>query len=115
MAEQQPITHDAWWAEAVRRFGDDLMRWRFVCPSCGHVASVADWKAAGASAGEIAFSCVGRRTGAGDSNTFKRAGGPCNYAGGGLFELNPARVIYKDGHERRVFAFAEPSERATNG
>jgi hypothetical protein len=70
MANQE-MTHEEWKTEARKRFGDDSMGWRFVCPSCGHIASVADWKAAGAGEGEIAFSCIGRRLGSGDKATFR--------------------------------------------
>ena len=97
------MTQEQWRAEAVELFGPDPMDWKFVCPSCGHVASVRDWKDAGATEGEAAFSCVGRHLNADDKNTFQKKGGPCQYAGGGLFKLNPVKV---DGHEN-VFAFAE--------
>jgi hypothetical protein len=108
------MTHEEWLAEGRRRFGDDIMRWRFVCPSCGHVASVQDWKNAGATEGEVAFSCVGRRTG-GSAAFGERGKGPCNYAGGGLFRINPVSIV-KDGQEHDRFAFAEPVERsAANG
>lgn len=56
----QTMTHAEWLAEATRRFGDDPMAWKFVCPSCGHIASVQDWKDAGAPEGAVAFSCIGR-------------------------------------------------------
>lgn len=98
-----------WEAEGRRLFGDDQMQWRFVCPACGHVASVKDWQDAGAEEDEVAFSCVGRHSekprGAFVSKftTKKNREGPCNYAGGGLFKLNPVEV---DGHN--VFDFAEP-------
>ena len=101
------MTHEEWTAEAVRRFGVDPMKWAFTCPSCNHVATVADWKAAGAGEGEVAFSCVGRHIEGGDAKTFKRKGGPCNYAGGGLFKLNPVTVTMGDGTEHSVFAFAD--------
>lgn len=42
------MTRDEWSAEGRKRFGDDQMQWRFVCPACGHVASVQDYKDAGA-------------------------------------------------------------------
>ena len=71
------MTHEEWTAEAERRFGKNAHDWKFVCPSCGHVASVRDWKEAGATEGEVAFSCVGRRTGAADDRTFRGKGGPC--------------------------------------
>jgi len=98
-------SHADWKAEAVRRFGDHPMRWRFVCPSCGHVASVADWKAAGAPDGAVAFSCVGRYTGS-TKEIFDKTGGPCNYTGGGFFGLNPVRVEL-DGQAHSVFDFAD--------
>jgi hypothetical protein len=83
------MTHAEWIAEAERRFGMDAKTWRFVCPSCKHVASVQDWKDAGAGEGEVAFSCT--------------------YAGGGLFRLNPVQVKMPDGNVRQTFAFAEPT------
>ena len=97
------MTQEEWRAKAVELFGQDPMDWKFVCPACKHVASVRDWRDAGASQGEVAFSCVGRRLNADDRNTFQGKGGPCQYAGGGLFRLNPVAI---EGHEN-VFAFAE--------
>ena len=106
------MTHDEWVAEGTKRFGPDMMTWRFVCPSCGHVQTAADYKAAGAPINVVAFSCIGRwlTNGADDPKrdkklakaAFKKKGGPCNYAGGGLFKLNPVEV---DG--QHCFAFAE--------
>lgn len=100
-------THQEWMAEAARRFGPDPLGWTFVCPVCGHVATVGDWKSAGASEGAVAFSCVGRNTGAGSAMDGQP--GPCNYAGGGLFRLNPVTVTTEDGAENQVFDFA-PAE-----
>lgn len=31
---------EEWQAEGKRRFGEDVKKWRFVCPMCGHVAAV---------------------------------------------------------------------------
>lgn len=106
--EQKTFTLEEWKAEAVRRFGTDPMSWKFVCPSCGHVASVKDWRDLGASEGEVAFSCVGRHVESA-SAAFKKDGGPCNYAGGGLFRLNPVKVVFEDDpqHPRETFDFAE--------
>ena len=103
------LTHEEWIAEGKRRFGEDMLGWRFVCPSCGHVASVQDWKNAGAPEGAVAFSCVGRQLNANDDNTFGKKGGPCMYAGGGLFKLNPVTVVRENGQESALFAFAEAS------
>lgn len=87
-----------WQEEAARLFGSDAMLWRFVCPVCGHVQSVQDYKDAGAVEGAVAFSCIGRWVGTKDE-------GPCDYAGGGLFRLNPITVVADDGVEHHVFEF----------
>lgn len=95
-----------WQQEGTKRFGSDMMTWKFVCPSCGYVASVQDWKDAGAPAGAVGFSCIGRWKDGDDSKSFQKKGGPCMYAGGGLIGLNPVKV--KDGENiRRVFNFAQ--------
>ena len=103
-----------WRVKATELFGEDFMQWKFVCPVCRHVASVADWKDAGAPVQSAAFSCVGRWAGANPKTAKGDIGpngiegkGPCNYAGGGLFKLNPVTVVDPDGHELHAFAFAE--------
>ena len=85
------------------RFGPDEMKWKFVCPACGYVASPEDWKNVGAKESHVAFSCTGRFL---DScrDAFEKGPGPCNYAGGGLIGLNPVEI---DGCTARYFAFAE--------
>ena len=102
---KRKLTHAEWVAEAQRRFGADSGAWRFVCPSCGHVALVSDWFAAGAGEGEVAFSCVGRHLP--KAKEMGQRPGPCNYAGGGLFRLNPVTVVDAGGREHDVFEFAD--------
>jgi hypothetical protein len=102
------IAHVAWTAEAKARFGEDAMKWRFVCPSCYHIQSVQDYKDAKAPQSAVAFSCVGRWI-AGSQEAFLRdKKGPCNYAGGGLIGLNPVTVIMPDGGKQNYFEFAPP-------
>ena len=103
---EKVYTVDQWRAEAARRFGKDSANWKFVCPSCGHVVSVGDYKKAGAPEDAVAFSCIGRYLEK-RSEAFHMGQGPCNYAGGGLFRINPVAVILPDGHESYVFDFAE--------
>ncbi len=91
-----------WHAEGVRRFGSDEMKWKFVCPSCGHIASVEDWKKSGASERQVAFSCVGRHLPNAKSIFCKP--GPCDYSGGGLIPLNPVHI---EDRGSNVFDFAE--------
>lgn len=107
--EKTTYTAVEWRTEAERRFGSDALNWKFQCPSCHHVASVKDYREAGASSDAVAFSCVGRWLKAKDDKTFGRKGGPCNYAGGGLIKLNPVTVTDEDGKSHSVFAFA-PAE-----
>lgn len=107
-------TLEEWQEEAMRRFGEDGLKWKFVCPVCVHVASVADYlpyKAQGASPDSAAKECIGRYTGA---KEFKNHGkGPCNYAGYGLFRLSPIRIEIpgiQDG--MHCFAFADEDPRS---
>jgi hypothetical protein len=109
--EQRRITHGEWFKEAVKRFGTELSEWKFQCPVCGYVASVKDWRDAGAPDDAIAFSCIGRwktkPNRAFEGGPSDGTDGPCNYAGGGLFRLNPVVVIYENDSERSTFEFAE--------
>jgi hypothetical protein len=101
------MTKAEWTANGRAKFGDDSRRWKFKCPSCGHVAFVEDWFKAGAPEGAVAFSCVGRWLKADDAKTFQLKGGPCLYSGGGLFRLNPVKVIDEGGTVHELFDFAE--------
>ena len=106
---RETMTYDAFIAEARRRFGDDSAAWKFVCPSCGYVAPVQEWRDAGAPESAVAFSCVGRWTSADDAETSRNEGGPCQYAGGGLFNLNPL-TITGHGEPYHVFSLAPQRE-----
>lgn len=107
LKEGKRMSHADWLAEGERRFGKDMMKWKFVCPSCGHIASVEAYQAAGAPEGAVAYSCVGRWDGHMEQDAFITKKGPCNYAGGGLIGLNPVTIMMPDGKERNVFDFAE--------
>lgn len=98
-------THAEWKAEAIKRFGQNNKDWKFVCPSCGYVASVQDWEFAGAPTGAVAFSCIGRYTGS-TKEMGDKTGGPCNYTTGGLFNISPVTIEF-EGKEHSAFDFAE--------
>lgn len=100
------MTHFEWFAEGERLFGPGIMQWRFVCPSCGHIASVQDWKDAGAPEGAVAFSCIGRYLPERSEAFGGQGSGPCNYTGGGLIRLNPVDV---EGRQTFAFARGEPT------
>jgi hypothetical protein len=101
------MTHDEWKAEGERRFGADMSRWEFVCPVCGHHQTVQACRDAKVPDSCIGFSCIGRWLPKSREAFGGKGDGPCNYAGGGLFKLNPIAVSFPDGTEARAFAFAE--------
>jgi hypothetical protein len=103
------ISYADWWSEGVTKFGGNFMEWRFVCPACGHVARVLDWQAANAPEAAAAFSCVGRWL-QNPRDAFVKGNGPCNYAGGGLFALNPVKVVFPDGVTRNAFEFYDSED-----
>ena len=102
------MTKAMWEAKGTELFGPDKMKWRFVCPSCGHIQAVEDFRAFkddGATP-DLAYSCcIGRYDGHMHVEMGTRPG-PCNYTGYGLFNICPVMVI-DEGKEVRSFAFAE--------
>jgi len=104
--QYKKMTFDEWDKKGIELFGEDRLKWKFKCPICGHVASVQDYKDAGAQDGAVGYSCIGRWVGA-KRKAFEGHGkGPCDYAGGGLFAVNPIIIIMKDNTEHHVFEFA---------
>ena len=104
------MTYDEWVEKGIARFGANKMDWKFKCPSCDYVASMRDYKEAGAPVGAVAFSCIGRYKLAQQeafTEGLKKGTAPCNYTGGGLFNINPVLVIDDDGEEHSMFDFAE--------
>lgn len=101
-------TLEGWRAEAVRRFGPDPRKWKFVCPGCGQVQCGEDFIAAGIDRAfeRVWFSCIGRWTG-GRSWLKEKDGQPCDYTNGGLFCIAPVEVTKPDGTVVPVFGFAE--------
>lgn len=87
----------------------------FVCPLCGTVQSARDLIAAGAGNDfdsvekYLAFSCVGRFTGAQQPRKV-RDGRPCNWTLGGLFKLHTLEVLTPDGHRHPRFELATPEQ-----
>jgi len=100
------MEREEWEELGIRLFGEDRRQWEFVCPVCGHVARAQDWPDAGAPDNAVAFSCVGRWLGTVvERSDVSGTHRPCNYAGGGLFRLNPIQVMDLDGSTHEVFAF----------
>lgn len=106
---------DEWIKQGVKLYGSDTKLWCFVCPICNTRQSIQDYLNAGIDEDKaresIAISCIGRELEnpqiAIGRNTPVKKGKPCNYAGYGLFRLNPINVEIENGEDVRVFAFAE--------
>jgi len=97
------ITHAEWLADAERRFGKQARNWKFVCPICGNVASLQEFKDAGAKDPSVGvYQCIGRyRPPQGE---LKR---PCDYTLYGLLNLAPFVVLTEGDKEHYAFAFAD--------
>ena len=110
-ATTQQLSYEEWRSEALTRFGDAPKQGRFVCPVCGFEQCAQDFfDQTDLSEEEIrkvtAFSCIGRWID-GSRDAFSKGGeGPCSYAGGGLFRLNPVTVEFDNGKSQSYFAFA---------
>lgn len=108
MPDKITMTKEEWHAKGKDLFGDDLFKWRFVCPGCGHVQSIEDFrrhKDAGATPESARCECIGRYT-AGKSwanDNPRKTGGPCDYAGYGLLNICPIKVI---GGDKTTYSFA---------
>ncbi len=115
MPEIKRMTYADWAAEGKKLFGDDIHKWKFKCPGCGHIQSVGDfeqYKDQGAKPDTATKECIGRYSG-GKSWAFdnpKDTGGPCDYAAFGLLNISPIIVEMPDGKEVASFAFAEEAK-----
>lgn len=87
----------------------DVVDLAFRCPMCGTIQSAHDLIAAGAGPDlgavekYIAFSCVGRWTGAGPHRPGTGSGEGCDWTLGGLFKLHKLEVITSDGERHPRF------------
>jgi len=95
------MTYQEWLDKAEAMFGKSPRDWTFICPVCEQTQSGQDFVDAGLEPKEAAnylgFSCIGR---------FNPDKG-CDYAGGGLFRLNPVHVTGPDGKVHQYMAFAD--------
>lgn len=102
MAELRTIrtlTHSEWHTEATRRFGDDHRAWRFRCPRCGNIQSIASVLEHNPSLKDpsnwIYVSCEGRHV----------PGHGCDWTLGGLFKIHTVEVVVDDEGTLPVFEF----------
>lgn len=117
--KSKEISLKDWLAEGERLFGHDKKQWKWKCPNCGHVQSIADFlelrklgiiKAETDVGTRVYFSCIGRfdsRIPKEDVGTIGDNKSPCDYTLGGLFCFAHTYVIDESGVSRPVFDFAE--------
>ncbi|MDI6789935.1 MAG: VVA0879 family protein [Thermodesulfobacteriota bacterium] len=103
-------THTEWLSELKERFGDDLTKWAFVCPACGKVSTVQEFKDAGADPNDAYQTCIGRHTGKGSPTKNSKEG--CNWAAFGLYGGDV--IVTEDKKEVPVFSMADPAALGNN-
>lgn len=91
-----------WKAEAVKRFGEDIKKWKFKCPNCGHIQTFEDFEKAGIEEpkNKFYYSCISRWTDETD----------CSWTLGGLFQIHSTEVLSDEGKYIPVFEFADEAE-----
>jgi len=101
-------------AEATERFGPDPMDIAFRCPNCDDVATIREFKEAGASTAAPGQDCIGRHLGALDKAKHasaegyrKKGGRGCDWAAYGLFRGPWEIVVPAEGDrpERSIWGF----------
>lgn len=98
-----------WREEAVRLFGKDWMKWRFVCPACGHIATPGDFLALGKDPNDASRNCIGRANGKGRTPDINEpAPDGCNWCAYGLFGTmdKGRRIFTEEGNNIEIFDFA---------
>ena len=106
MATIVPVVE--WLARGRALFGEDPLQWRFKCPICGHVQTMADFKAIGAQSQSAYRECIGRHLPKSASNLGGTPGkdgrkSPCDYAAYGLFQFGDK--VIPEGQEKVITVF----------
>ena len=103
---------EEWLNELRKRFGENQLNWAFVCPACGKITKMSEFKEAGAKPNDAYSTCIGRHNGKGVSGMSIKKGehpsGGCDWAAFGLFGTlgKGDIVISEDGTKTEVFAIA---------
>lgn len=97
MSPPRQMTHKEWWDEGVRLYGADPTKWRFRCARCNGSQSVEQCVAAGMTADEAYFNCIGRRV--------DNIG--CDWTLGGLFRIHTLEIMDEEGKAHPAFEFAD--------
>ena len=104
------MTKAEWLVKGKELFGEDMLKWRFVCPGCGCTQSIEDFrpfKEQGATPDSATCKCLGRYAGGSSwMNDKRKPGVRCDYTAYGLLNIAPLTVT-DGGKEIRCFAFDE--------
>ncbi|MFJ1869930.1 VVA0879 family protein [Streptomyces chartreusis] len=116
--EPRTLTQAELIVEATDRFGADPLKWAFLCPSCGDIATGQDFREALAanprkhrSGADLTASdivgqeCIGRTLGALLKGQGKYAGRGCDWAAYGLF-AGPWTITLPEGRTMHAFPLA---------
>ncbi|MEU8968099.1 VVA0879 family protein [Streptomyces monashensis] len=117
ITEHRKLTQAQLDTEAKARFGDDPLKWAFVCPSCGDIANGQDFTEALAepprtnlrtnepviASDIVGQECIGRALGALDRKPYKGRG--CDWAAYGLF-CGPWEIELPNGRTMHAFPLA---------
>ena len=96
-----------WMDEGRSLFGPDMLKWKFICPSCGNVQTPEDFrpfKNKGAQPDSARFNCIGRYDGHMEVDMCSGKS-PCNYTSGGLLNISPVKITDEQGREYTSFDF----------
>lgn len=111
------LDYKEWLDIGTKLYGEDRMKWEFVCPMCQKVQTGQDFLDIGVRRrfceSYIGYSCIGRFNGIGKGKSYlyspKKEKFPdgCDWTLGGLFGGGGREIIVtKDGKEHRRFDFA---------
>lgn len=122
MPDARKLTQAELVAEAVALFGKDPLNWAFRCPSCGDVATGADFREAlaenprtrndgdpVAASDVVGQECIGRTLGALRKDIKKYKGRGCDWVSYGLF-AGPWTVELPSGRSMYAFPLASAAE-----
>jgi len=100
--------------EGLKRFGDKLKNWRFICPVCSTIQSGEDLHKAGIDKDKVqdylGFSCIGRWTDAGPYKDGDPPGKGCNWTLGGLIRIHKLEIRDNNGDIFPHMEFAPEEE-----
>ncbi|MBT0607619.1 VVA0879 family protein [Aequorivita echinoideorum] len=96
---RKTLTLQEWRSEAEPKFGKDVKKWKFKCPSCGESQTLQEFIDAKIEepTKKFYYSCIGRWV--------EKRG--CKWTLGGLLQIHETEVISEEGDKIPVFEFSE--------